>query len=624
MEGVGRERVQRLRHPRVSSLVLLAVLVPTLATLGLLSDAVAGRWSYRSEAQSVSRAVGSLAGVARARALLLTWSVPSEAITYSAMLGIPASVLDSLFRTDFPAEVAPATRAVARDPVLASTPSMRVDLARMQTIEPGIVDGRTSNSAVQDLYRSYSNATVSLWRHDMAVLLDAVDTWQPPGSFDVHVNSMERTFETYIYSLDVVDYANLVLNGEATPAQKEHLVSAYNAEEEMLGNVAPGGFYSARSALASDLGPRALARWTAIEHSPGIRSFLASTTTAYRIALHGGPPPFATNLLAYAVDFRNGLDYVAQMNQLVLAASADLIASTAHQESLATGTLRGEVIFMVLLGGIVMAGALALSRALTRPVRRLGEAANQVQSGTFTLQPLAESGPREIAVTAAAFNDMTGMLRSLEAKAVALAFEDLTNPVLHEPLPGRAGRALQETVERLTASTQERERHRRRLQRAATHDDLTGLYNRPAAMEMLDAEISEDLGTDRTPAVLFVDLDGLKTINDSFGHAVGDRAIREMANALRQATRQGDVVARLGGDEFIVVLRIREPSELETVAGRIEQVVANSSLALDDGTRISLSCSIGAALSSGTESADELVRRADQAMYAVKRANRAM
>jgi len=119
--------------------------------------------------------------------------------------------------------------------------------------------------------------------------------------------------------------------------------------------------------------------------------------------------------------------------------------------------------------------------------------------------------------------------------------------------------------------------------------------------------------------VLFIDLDGLKTINDTVGHDGDDAAIVGVADALRATTRQGDVVARLGGDEFIVAcLGVSDPAIPTRLAERIRQRVKAADVEVR-GCRIDVDCSIGIAMSDQSDSGvDQLLKRADEALYVAK------
>ena len=158
----------------------------------------------------------------------------------------------------------------------------------------------------------------------------------------------------------------------------------------------------------------------------------------------------------------------------------------------------------------------------------------------------------------------------------------------------------------------------RRLHHQAYHDPLTGLANRALFHERLVAALDAHRQRGKPLAVLFADLDDFKLINDSFGHAMGDRVLHAVAERLQGCVTADDLVARLGGDEFAVLFDHR-PSDAEPAGHRI--LAALREPLVIDGRRIGVGASIGLVAPDPAEplSADALLRRADAAMYASKR-----
>lgn len=164
-----------------------------------------------------------------------------------------------------------------------------------------------------------------------------------------------------------------------------------------------------------------------------------------------------------------------------------------------------------------------------------------------------------------------------------------------------------------------RVRAERTSARQARHDALTGLPNRSYLHELVDAA----LAAPRTPvAVLFLDVDGFKEVNDALGHDTGDACLREVAARLTANLREGDTVGRLGGDEFLVLARDCTPAEAEALAGRLHATFAHPFDCA--GRPVRLGASIGIAGTSGARyhRSTDLVRDADLAMYAAKAAGR--
>jgi diguanylate cyclase (GGDEF)-like protein/PAS domain S-box-containing protein len=176
------------------------------------------------------------------------------------------------------------------------------------------------------------------------------------------------------------------------------------------------------------------------------------------------------------------------------------------------------------------------------------------------------------------------------------------------------GAALQTTVVDITL----RKNYEDRLVMRANHDPLTELPNRALALDRLTSAITGARRRGTRAAALFIDVDHFKRINDTLGHAAGDRVLRQVAQRIKSSVREEDSVARLGGDEFIVVLpEVRQRADAEAVAGKIVQATVQPfSL---DGQEIFISVSIGVSVFPDEgEDAETLMRHADAAMYAAK------
>jgi diguanylate cyclase (GGDEF)-like protein/PAS domain S-box-containing protein len=173
------------------------------------------------------------------------------------------------------------------------------------------------------------------------------------------------------------------------------------------------------------------------------------------------------------------------------------------------------------------------------------------------------------------------------------------------------------SVEDVTVKRDEDERLRFR----ALHDPLTGLPNRDLLAENLRRSLARARRRGSALAVMFLDLDGFKTVNDRLGHAVGDDLLKALAHRLETATRGGDMVARLGGDEFVMVVEdVRSTDEAEAVTARFLEEVRRP--VVIGGERISLDASIGLVVAEANDAPDDILRRADSAMYEAKRAGR--
>ena len=155
------------------------------------------------------------------------------------------------------------------------------------------------------------------------------------------------------------------------------------------------------------------------------------------------------------------------------------------------------------------------------------------------------------------------------------------------------------------------------LQHRTGDDALTGLLNRAQFLERLTRIVQyTDHNRNFRFALLFVDLDGFKPINDRLGHKAGDAVLRHVARRFQSCLRQGDFVGRYGGDEFIFLLNQINPSEATQMA---ERILAKLQTPIDVGEPVMVGASIGLVFNSNmAETAEELIRDADQAMYRAK------
>jgi len=167
-----------------------------------------------------------------------------------------------------------------------------------------------------------------------------------------------------------------------------------------------------------------------------------------------------------------------------------------------------------------------------------------------------------------------------------------------------------------------RKLHEDQLEHQATHDPLTGLANRKLFDELLVRAVFRAERSRRAIAVLYMDLDGFKDVNDVFGHQAGDRVLSETSRRLESVIRPGDIVARLGGDEFVVLCEsLATPDDAEKIATRIVQAIGKP-IPVAAGVA-TVTASVGIALGALGESASSIVARADEAMYRTKQDGKA-
>ncbi|MDZ7280915.1 GGDEF domain-containing protein [Sphingomonas sanguinis] len=160
------------------------------------------------------------------------------------------------------------------------------------------------------------------------------------------------------------------------------------------------------------------------------------------------------------------------------------------------------------------------------------------------------------------------------------------------------------------------------LERDVIRDPLTGLFNR----RYLDAKLHEETDRSRrygTPfSTLIVDIDRFKHVNDTYGHAIGDRVIRHIGGLLADSVRREDAVARFGGEEFVVLAPDLDLDEAVVLGERLRDVIATRTVPLPDGHILMMTASLGVATLASDETPFELLARADKALYRAKQDGR--
>ena len=241
----------------------------------------------------------------------------------------------------------------------------------------------------------------------------------------------------------------------------------------------------------------------------------------------------------------------------------------AAAEAQRADTNRLSIALTLLVIAVALAVCLRLTRTVVKPTQHLRAATARIAAGDH--EPVTPRGPAELAELAEDFNTMAERLRERE--------EALVHRALHDPLTGFGNRTM--LSDRLGQALRRRERH---------------------AGEV---------------AVLVLDLDGFKNLNDSLGHAVGDEALRTVGARLAACLRAEDTFTRLGGDEFAVVIE-GDDAQAGITAERLRDCL--QAPVVIAGRSIRLTASVGVATTAGgTSSSDDLLRDADLAMYAAKR-----
>lgn len=314
--------------------------------------------------------------------------------------------------------------------------------------------------------------------------------------------------------------------------------------------------------------------------------------------------------------------------------SPDLDAAVGELLTSSRRTFRAEVARVVLLPAVPGEPALEASvrDELATPLHAatIGETDRQaIEALSKSQEPLvfATGGPSgAIASLLGEHGVGDGMVAALRSDGtlfgmiliggrtdVVTSFNSEDGRLLHT-LVGHAGVLFEK--DRLRRSMESLAKIEEQMRHQAFHDGLTGLPNRALLAERISNSLSRSVPGGHEVAVLFLDLDDFKTINDSLGHSVGDELLVAVADRVRACVRQGDTPARLGGDEFAVLVDGAAEGDGARLAGRLIDAM-NEPFHLPGGN-VSVHSSVGIAHAQPGDSADEVLRKADLAMYDAK------
>lgn len=312
-----------------------------------------------------------------------------------------------------------------------------------------------------------------------------------------------------------------------------------------------------------------------------------------------------------------------------LAAAAESQAGAARTE------LTVIAVVTLLLLSTIAAAAWLVIRSISAPLHRLAAGAREAAEGRAAELDVYESNDA-IGEIGAAVGELSRYLTEVADAADAIASGDLERAIEPRSPDDRLGVALDSMTrqlgymvsesrlqsQELAATVDVLETREAVLREAAEHDPLTGLTSRSHLEHVLNVTIESAAERGERAALIFVDLDGFKKVNDSLGHSAGDELLRSVGQRLQGAVRADDTVARLRGDEFVAVIR-QNPTEdqVRMAAHRMLQAIEETHHIA--GTELRVAASIGTSMfPRDGESSEELLQAADRAMYRSKREGR--
>jgi len=213
------------------------------------------------------------------------------------------------------------------------------------------------------------------------------------------------------------------------------------------------------------------------------------------------------------------------------------------------------------------------------------------------------------------------ILLSLTGVISILALRRLVASLLKERSQREA--IIVERTASLNNEIEERRKSQKKLNYLAHHDELTGVKNRRWILQELNRRITESKNTNTPLAVLLLDIDFFKKVNDSYGHEIGDRVLCSFTEVIQSRLRQDDALGRYGGEEFLVLLPATEPETVQLITKRLGKAVAEQTYAYND-LLFKITTSIGVTLFYPQDSytSEELISQADEALYQAKESGR--
>lgn len=330
-----------------------------------------------------------------------------------------------------------------------------------------------------------------------------------------------------------------------------------------------------------------------------------------------GDAAAAFNQLIEALAASHRLESALREFSQALSRDLDLDVLTEHalrhllRHTRATGgavivDLDGELIVKA-QAGITRAEALIGSEPVRRSLRTLETARIEIPEGLMLDGVVAAFRPRHVLVVPVEFRQVPlGVLVLASGDAFSADADSLLTP-----LRQNLGVALN------NALTHER------LQRLAALDPLTGCYNRHFGTRRLEEEFARAVRAGTPLGILMLDIDHFKSVNDTYGHLVGDRVLVRIARSTQRMIRAGDVLVRYGGEEFLVLLAGADVKDVQEIGERIRRAVSETQISeADQSFRVTVSLGATSFPADDASSPTELVRRADEALYKSKQGGR--
>jgi diguanylate cyclase (GGDEF)-like protein len=582
----------------VRLLAVLAVPLITLATgaavLGLQRQHAARR------AAAMECTAGELATVVRLGSHLVDESAGAAIPIAARAFNVPPAQLRDALRFDPVAYLKSSRAAVDADlAALGDQEWLRPLRAALNQVR-SIVDTGARLSVLDAVRYGDVESVVSGRAQALARELDVEGDSLPGTGMNAAVQRLRIGYETLLAATDELPvYFMTFLAPKPGNLGREDLASVHTTYKNLM-------------VLLSQTTAPELAEWTALVNDPGSRAF---TTGVDRLLAEPVTPRVLPPDVMLGM-FNGAENRTALLRNLVEKSirAVDDGSMRAADDAQRSLRIAGAGACLVVL--LSLLGTWQIARTVGRPMQVLADRARRLSDGHLDPTPVRARGAREVVAVTEAVNDMVTNLDLVHRQADALARGDLTDQSLAAVAPGALGASMQRSVERLSDSLAARDVLERRLRHEATHDTLTGLLNRAAATVSLAGVAGRVRRSGEHLAVLLLDLDDFKAVNDAHGQRVGDAVLRLCGRRFSRVTDDFVAVARVDSDEFVLVAEVPDPRAAVWLA---ERAVAAIGQPLEFGdARLRVTASVGVVLATGGETAESMLRDAGSAVRRAK------
>jgi diguanylate cyclase (GGDEF)-like protein len=570
------------------------VLLPLVGVAGYGGKAAADGAAQAKKARAIATRVERASLLVELRLALGQETFASGGLSIGAVFGLTPAKMNTLMRTDL---VALRTESRARVDALfaqvgdtGSLPASfrQLQAARTRFDAPG-ADPATLVGEIRPVQVALAEAGATALERAERLVLDSGASYDMRTALRVLQHTANASLAV---GIELDSLAQLLL--PSAPEMQASSLELIRVARALFADASNGMTFVDRASWPNE--------W---ERAQRATASVRTQRTAQRIATLSPTtlPPFDLNN-AMAV-FADGMRSFDLYTRSAVHAAATSRAVAHRIEHTATNHWRSTLALVVALIVSAFAMAAFVARSIALPLRALAGNARRVTDGDLSLAPTRRRrGPRELREVSSTFDELVDNLRLVEGQVAALAAGELDGDVVDEPVPGRLGMLVHESVARLQSSIQQRDALRQQLSYEAAHDVLTGLPNRASVLESLGHALARAQRDGRAVALLVVGLDAFQHVNDMHGHDAGDTLLRVTAERLVREVRSGDVVSRTGGDEFAVVVEgVDQPSEVWELAQRLVAVIAEPVTIGAVTTRISASIGIAIEQDGGTDGA---------------------